>query len=166
LLQGLFGGKCGNDSRKAGRIYYGHFLKPSSPHVFDVHRHYRSRGADPQPVWNDIFSESGQATYATKVTETDKLLDRRPATNIGEITNSNMATQQYMVSHDDTISNLAVVTNVGACHQQAVVSNKREPSTTQCASVNGDILSYSARVSYGQSSRFSTEFEVLRLVSN
>ncbi len=73
--------------------------------------------------WN-VLQDAAKTTHKTVTTDRSEMVNGNAATERGVVLNMNMAAEHHGICHDDPIFDFAIVCNVRAGHQVALISNK------------------------------------------
>ena len=118
--------------------------------------------ADGHAVWDHVVLDPRHPADHGVASDPDELMDRREPADDGAFLDDDMATERRVVGHDDPVADGAVVGDVGAHHEQAVIANPRDHPAALGARVHGHVLAHHIVRADDQLGRLAAVFNVLR----
>src|SRR5690348_1128820 len=109
-------------------------------HADDIEARKPRAVADHRAIGNDIAFDAGDAADHGVATDADELMHRRQAAEDGVILDPHVAGERRVVGHDDVIADDAIVSDVGADHEGAIVADARHHPATRGAGIDRHVL--------------------------
>ena len=113
-------------------------------------------------IGDDILFDAGHAADHGVFAHTDELMDRGQTANNCPFTNMDMSAQCGVVHQNDVIIDNAIVSNVRANHEQAVVSDPRQHAPTLGSWIHSYMFTNDIVATDLQPRGLAMIFEVLR----
>src|SRR6266849_10736580 len=132
-------------------------------HADDVDAGQPGAVAHHQAVGDDVALDPGHAADHRMPADPHELVHRRQPAEYRMILDHDMTAERRVVDEDDVIADLAVMRDMGADHQQAMIADSRDHATAGGAGVDRHMLADRVVMADFQRRRLAGVFQVLRL---